>query len=465
MAEKISRIIVEDPHGNTVDREISTSEREIVMAEHNADATAHEPIRNALNQTIVQSAQDLTAALSNHNVASDAHSDIRDLANSKVADVQVGETSVVENGVAHIDPEDFGKVDDVQVDGQSVVTGKVANIDSSNFGKVDDVQVDGQSVVSNKVADFHIPTSVSELSDSDDYATKEYVADNTPTTVAELSDADDYATKVEAQAMVDEAKVIGATVDYQEDDGSPDATVKLNNGSLDFTLKNMKMKFSDLEPEEVEQLRGPQGVPGQSIIEGEGDLPLENYVSEADNKAVTPKAVYDELMIDRTWSESVISSQNSGASDRRYISSDVWKSESTTTQGAIFPVTVGKTYKLIAASGNIYYAFVTAKSTANNDPVSYAGEATGLSSLSNGASVSVVAPSDAVFLYTSRKSSSTVVLPTVKEIETTKEHIASIDASVEELEDSVEELVGENLPTRVETLEESIQGIDEEYLL
>ena len=146
MAEKISRIIVEDPHGNTVDREISTSEREIVMAEHNADATAHEPIRNALSQAITQSAQEASTALSNHNVASDAHADIRTLVGSKVADVQVGETSVVENGVAHIDPDDFGKVDDVQVDGQTVVTGKVANIDSSNFGKVDDVQVDGQLI-------------------------------------------------------------------------------------------------------------------------------------------------------------------------------------------------------------------------------------------------------------------------------------------------------------------------------
>lgn len=210
--------------------------------------------------------------------------------------------------------------------------------------------------------------------------------------------------------------------------------------------------------------QGKQGIPGESAVfdpeTGEISI-LAQGLGDSITNPISQKAVTDEFNIDRTWSESVVSSQNSVASDRRYISSDVWKSESTTTQGAIFPVVVGKTYKLIAASGNIYYAFVTAKSTANNDPVSYAGGATGLSSLSNGESVTIVAPSDAVFLYTSRKSSSTDVLPTVKEIETTKEHIASLGASIEELGDNVAELVGENLPTRMETLEESMQGIDE----
>ena len=184
---------------------------------------------------------------------------------------------------------------------------------------------------------------------------------------------------------------------------------------------------------------GPQGDSFQPIEDVSG-LVLAHTMGQDNTKAMSQKGVSDQIMDDRTWSETAISSQNSVASDRRYISSDVWKSESSTTQGAIFPVKAGKTYKLAAASGNIYYAFVTAKSSANNDPVSYAGEATGLSSLSNGASVSVVAPSDAVFLYTSRKSSSTVVLPTVKEIETTKEHMASLGSSIDGLNESVKVL-------------------------
>ena len=45
---------------------------------------------------------------------------------------------------------------------------------------------------------------------------------------------------------------------------------------------------------------GPQGPQGDSVIVGEGDLPLANYVSQANDKAVTPKAVYDELQkVDR----------------------------------------------------------------------------------------------------------------------------------------------------------------------
>ena len=110
----------------------------------------------------------------------------------------------------------------------------------------------------------------------------------------------------------------------------------------------------------------------------------------------------------------VVNSTNSGAAYRRYInSSNVWKSETSTTTGAIFAVTPGKTYRITADHGNITYAMVTERGTANNAPVSYA-DGSSLTQLASGNSVTLVAPSNAVWLYTSRKSSNVAVLPTVE---------------------------------------------------
>ncbi|MBR3466917.1 MAG: hypothetical protein IKH15_06830 [Bacteroidales bacterium] len=283
MAEKISRIIVEDPHGNTVDREISTSEREIVMAEHNADATAHEPIRNALNQAIAQAAQYSASALSNHNLDPNAHSDIRKLvvdaqaeAENKIETIYVGDETVV--------VEESGK--------------KVVRFRKDQFGKVDGIKVNDveQPIDEDGKVNIPVPTSVAELTDADDYATKDYVGENMPRTVAELLDADDYATKEDAQAMVDEAKVTSASVEYEENDGEPDASVVYNGGDVHFKLENMKMKFSDLKPEEIERITGPEGKQGKTVIYGAGDLVLDTKTGQDQELGMTQKAITDELI-------------------------------------------------------------------------------------------------------------------------------------------------------------------------
>lgn len=54
------------------------------------------------------------------------------------------------------------KISDVQVDGSSIVEDGVASIDSDNFGKVDDVKLGGSSIVNNKEANIPVDTVPTE---------------------------------------------------------------------------------------------------------------------------------------------------------------------------------------------------------------------------------------------------------------------------------------------------------------
>ena len=145
------------------------------------------------------SAAYVEATLAAHNADQESHPDLREALDGMVSDVKVGDTSIVENGVATINPDSLGKVDDVQVNGQSVLEGKVAEIEmptklsdlqnDTNFadkayvngkigaaGKVDDVQVNGVSVLEGKVAEIEMPTKLSDLQNDSGYQTAEDVA-------------------------------------------------------------------------------------------------------------------------------------------------------------------------------------------------------------------------------------------------------------------------------------------------
>ena len=61
-------------------------------------------------------------------------------------------------------------------------------------------------------------------------------------------------------------------------------------------IREAKVTFENLTEDQRAQLKGlpgEKGDPGDSVIVGEGDLPLSNVVNSDDNKAVTPKAVLD----------------------------------------------------------------------------------------------------------------------------------------------------------------------------
>ena len=87
-------------------------------------------------------------------------------------------------------------------------------------------------------------------------------------------------------------------VDYQEDGGSPDASAEFNNGELEFTMKNMKMKFSELTASEKAELKGEKGDQGDSAVYNPEDpdapdFEMANTTGQSTTKAMTQKAVTD----------------------------------------------------------------------------------------------------------------------------------------------------------------------------
>ena len=107
-------------------------------------------------------------------------------------------------------------------------------------------------------------------------------------TTYDIKDATARAALETKQNTIDEV-----SVDYTEDGGSPDASASFDGGELNFNLKNMKMKFSELTAEEKEELRGPKGDQGDSVLVGHGDLPLAHVPGEDNTKAISQQGVTD----------------------------------------------------------------------------------------------------------------------------------------------------------------------------
>lgn len=121
-----------------------------------------------------------------------------------------------------------------------------------------------------------------------------------PSKTSDLENDSDFATKQEAQQMVDDAKIDTVSVDYQEDGGAPDASVSFEDGELAFSLKNMKMKFSELTAADKAEIKGEKGDQGDSAIwtgEGEPWSGLKNATGQSTTEPMTQKAVTDELLV------------------------------------------------------------------------------------------------------------------------------------------------------------------------
>lgn len=300
--EKISRIVVEDPHGSEKTAcDVTTVDRETAIAEHDEDINAHPYIRglvgnaaqgaaeklsahnesedahldireqireerqarvsalenhnenNSAHQNIQQSlslsaANHADDAVATHNGKTNSHPDIRELANSKIDEVFVGEypASTWERGkrVVRFRKDQFGKVDGINVNGGEDLPideeGKVSVPVPTTVAELGDSDDYATKEYVQGYCSENIPTTVEELSDSDQYATKDYVDAHTPTTVAELSDSDDYATKADAQAMVDAGKIATATAEVDNTVGIPRVTPIINGQNIHFDIRGIK---------------------------------------------------------------------------------------------------------------------------------------------------------------------------------------------------------------------------------
>lgn len=148
-------------------------------------------------------------------------------------------------------------------------------------GNINDVLVNGDSVVRAGKANITVPTNVSDLHNDANYSTKSYVD-----------------TKVE-DAIIDTV-----TVDYTEDGGSPDASVQFINRELNFTMKNMKMKYSEMTAEEKQEIVGPKGTPGDSAIfdPSTGNIStMKQTTGDDDLSPMSQKAVTDTTMDVLQW--------------------------------------------------------------------------------------------------------------------------------------------------------------------
>ncbi len=320
-----------------------------------------------------------------------------------------------------------GKVDDVEVDGESIVDeNKVAHIDSDQFGKVNDVKVNGSSVVSEKVADITIPTKVSDLDNDSDFATKQ-----------------------EAQQMVDDAKIDTVSVDYQEDGGAPDASASFEDGELALSLKNMKMRFSDLTAADKAELKGEKGDQGDSAIftgEGEPWSGLKNATGQSTTEPMTQKAVTDALdertaFTLKSWTRTEI---NAKALQWYINSNNVFASTTGNYEGRkidVDPSYRGKAIRIGRYSTVIaIFAFLKSWPTASGQTANYCDN-TGRITYSSAGFYEAVIPDDCAYLYVAYKDGGVVVTPElISIISTVKEKFSALEEKDVDIKNEIDSL-------------------------
>lgn len=198
----------------------------------------------------------LEKSVEGHNNDPNAHANIQ----QAITDLQ--------NGLGNA-----GTIHDVEVDGESVVeidpqTGKhVVRLSKDQLGKVDDVKVNGESVLNeNNEAEIEVPTKVSDLENDSDYATKE-----------------------EAQAMADEEKITEVVATVDNNVGIPEVNVSYEGQRLQIAFQNLKGETGE------QGIQGKQGPQGDSVLVGQGDLPLANTLGDSSEKAISQKAVTEVL--------------------------------------------------------------------------------------------------------------------------------------------------------------------------
>lgn len=284
-----------------------------------------------------------------------------------------------------------GDVNDIQIDGQSIVdpNTKVANFHSEDFAQINEIQVNGQTVTpQNKSVNIPVPTTVEELTDSEDYAKK-----------SELQEASEH-----LEEMIDEVTVydINATVDANVGNPSVERTVQGNVVQFDF--KNLKgeqgekMKFSDLTPEERESLRGPDG---QSAIwnpQTEDVSVLEQKLGNSTINMMSQKAITDGITIEGN----VIDLTELDEFECWINNDNVWAVP--VSQGYIkcvfLPVQPGQIIRVIATqAASSYVAFLKSNSHGTGDTPDYSDIESGRIRVANGSNYIAKVPYDTNYVY------------------------------------------------------------------
>lgn len=254
------------------------------------------------------SAAFVEATVATHNADQESHPDLREELDGKVNDVKVGGTSVVEGGVAVIDPESLGKVDDVKVNGVSVVSQKEANVTVPT--KVSDLQNDSE--FTNK---SYVNAGLSGKQDViNDLATirsgaaaggTAYQKPGTGIPSTDLSS--EVQDMIENGGKTKSVSVNGGTPVTPDENGQVDLTIEQANVTIGTVTTGAAGSNAEVHnsgtgtapvldfviPKGDTGATGRQGPMGESVIVGEGDLPLTHVTGQATNKAMSQKGVTD----------------------------------------------------------------------------------------------------------------------------------------------------------------------------
>ena len=229
-----------------------------------------------------------------------------------------------------------------------------------------------------------IPAKTSELSNDAGFQTEQQVSNTVQTAVlaSRINDA--------------EASLV-------EDGGEPDLVAGISGQKLVLVGKNLKgdkgdpLAYEDLTAAQKAELKGPKGDPGESVIVGQGDLPLANDASGAADKAITPKAVAKEIY--NVYEE--IDLSDYADIDKKFIST-TWKS-SNNNSCKFVPIQQGwKRIKIVAqivngAEKSYHVEFMTSNEVSGT--VAYATEAARGWRTSANEDDYIEVPESATFIY------------------------------------------------------------------
>lgn len=170
MEEKWTRVVIHDPHGNTVaDRPLSPEGATEQVSEHNADQEAHPYLQEQIEDAEAAAKTYADGKVSEHDASQAAHQDIREALQGQRTQIGNRITDLV------IVKRDGTEESKAKADSQG---NKIAVLNEADLGKVAGIVVndseEDEPIDQDGKVHLTIPQNVTDLEDADDYATKEY---------------------------------------------------------------------------------------------------------------------------------------------------------------------------------------------------------------------------------------------------------------------------------------------------
>lgn len=209
------------------------------------------------------SAAFVEATVATHNGDQESHPDLREEIEEKVSDVKVGDTSVVEGGVAVID-----------LSGKQDVIDDLSTIRSGAAAGGTAYQKPGTGIPASDLS-----AEVQDMIENGGKTKSVSVNGGTPVTPDANGQVD---------LTIEQANVTIGNVTTGEEGTNAEVT---NSGTPTAPVLNFKIPRGNTGGV------GPKGDPGDSVIVGEGDLPLAHVTGQSTEKAMSQKGVTDELDI------------------------------------------------------------------------------------------------------------------------------------------------------------------------